>query len=53
MTVGQIRRDMSAPELVEWMAFFQVEHEIQTDTLPALDFDDPDEHSAAIDALFR
>lgn len=53
MTVGHLGRTMSASELVEWMAFYQVEHEIQTDTLPPLDFDDPDEHSAAIDALFR
>lgn len=52
MTVGQLKRDMSAPEFVEWMAFYQVEHEYRTDTLPPLDFDDPDQHSAAIDALF-
>jgi hypothetical protein len=34
------------------MAFYQVEYEIQTNTLPALEYDDPAEHSAAIDSLF-
>jgi len=44
---------MPAPLFLEWLAFYQVEHEIRTDTMPAIDFDDPDEHSAAVDNLFR
>ncbi|WP_330114074.1 hypothetical protein SA496_15515 [Pseudomonas sp. JS3066] len=44
---------MDSPEYVEWMAFYQVEYELLTGTMPPLEFDDPAEHSAAIDALFR
>lgn len=44
---------MPAPLFIEWMAFYKVEHEYCTGTTPPLDYDDPEEHSAAIDALFR
>ena len=50
--VDALERQMSSPQLVDWMAFCQVEYEIQTDTLPPLEYDDPAEHSAAIDSLF-
>lgn len=44
---------MPSTEFVEWMAFYLVEHEINTDTVPPLEFDDPEEQSRAIDALFN
>lgn len=50
--VDALERQMSSPQLVDWMAFYQVEYEIQTNTLPPLEYDDPAEHSAAIDSLF-
>jgi hypothetical protein len=50
--VASLERQMSSPQFVEWMAFYQVEHELATDTLPPLEYEDPDEHSAAIDRLF-
>lgn len=43
---------MDAAEFLDWMAFYQVEYEIRTDTLPPLEFDDADQQSAAIDSLF-
>jgi len=43
---------MTSSQLVDWMAFYQVDFEIQTNTLPPLEFEDAAEHSAAIDALF-
>mgnify|MGYP000137265914 FL=1 len=48
-----MERQMPAPLFVEWLAFYQVEHELRTGTTPPLDYDDPDEHSAAIDQLLR
>lgn len=47
-----LERQMTSSQLVDWMAFYQVDYEIQTGTLPPLEYDDPAEHSAAIDALF-
>ncbi|WP_157731417.1 hypothetical protein [Azotobacter chroococcum] len=52
MTVAELERRLSSAEFVEWQAFYQVEYEIQTDTLPPLEIDDPGAHSAAIDMLF-
>jgi len=34
------------------MAFYQVEYEYKTDTAPPIEYDDPREQDAAIDALF-
>lgn len=51
LTLGQVKA-MPSAEFVEWMAFYQVEHEIATDTLPPIEIDDANQHSAAIDALF-
>lgn len=50
--VDALERQMTSPQLVDWMAFYQVEFEIQTNTLPPLEFDNAAEHSAAIDAIF-
>jgi len=50
--VHDLERRLSSAEFVEWQAFYQVEYEIQTDTLPPLEVEDADEHSAAIDRLF-
>jgi hypothetical protein len=50
--VDDLERRLSSPLFVEWMAFYQVEHEINSGTLPPLEFDDKSTHSAAIDALF-
>lgn len=44
---------MPAPLFIDWMAFYKVEHEYRTDTAPPVDYDDPEEHSAALDALLR
>lgn len=52
MTVAELEQRLSSAEFVEWQAFYQVEYEIQTDTLPPLEIDDPGAHSAAIDLLF-
>ncbi|WP_263146077.1 hypothetical protein [Pseudomonas sp. RIT-PI-AD] len=43
---------MDAAEFLEWKAFYQVEYEIRTDTSPPLEYDDPEQQSAAIDSLF-
>lgn len=43
---------MPSAEFVQWMAFYLVEREINTDTMPPLEFDSAEEQSRAIDALF-
>ena len=52
MTVSELGRRMSSPEFVEWVAFYRIERQIKTDTLPPLEFDNPAEQDAAIDAIF-
>jgi len=51
-TVAELEATMDAAEFVEWQAFYRVEHEIRTDTMPPIEYDDADQHSAAIDSLF-
>jgi len=43
---------MPSSEFVQWMAFYLVEYEINSDTSPPLEYDDPEEHAKAIDRLF-
>lgn len=53
MTVRELELRMESPELTEWKAFYRIEWEIQTGNEPPLEFDDAEQQSAAIDALFR
>lgn len=53
MTVRELELRMDSPELTEWQAFYQVEWEIRTGNEPPLEFDDPEQQAAAIDAIFR
>lgn len=43
---------MPALEFIEWMGFYQVQHQIRTNTLPPREFLSPTEQSAAIRGLF-
>lgn len=53
MTVAELGRRMSSAELVEWVAFYRLEHKLKSGVHTPEEFDDPEQHSEAIDALFR
>lgn len=53
MTVGELGQRMASPELVEWVAFYQLESKTLRGELEPLEYDDPEQHSAAIDDIFR
>lgn len=50
--VSKLESEMTSSQFVEWMAFYQIEYEERTDTAPPLEFDNPADQDAAIDALF-